>query len=270
MANRLGPKKASPNVGSEAKGQPAFWRAAKPGDFISLSDSEAFDEILASGAEGSALDYRVGEVRAFELRGRADFAAGPRRPFGSAHAARSSSLGEYRFIELARDGAQGSSGPLYLAAIDIPGKGDGEDGFELRLYFAPAGLEGGTRDDFIDRGDSWLFLPPPNPEDFISSDLEYAPFPDVPEIEAEGRSEKYLFSRVGPSVLYGEALDTKAPVIIAEYEAAASPQAPDNPLLLVLEEGWMRLDGSMPEEGGYLTLMLGKVVRPGDLELWQS
>jgi hypothetical protein len=271
MANRLDPKRASPNVGSAGKDEASFWRKAKSGDFISLSDSEAFDEVLASGGEGPAIDYLVGEVRAFALRGPGDFKRGVARLFG-----------EYRFIELARESASKSSsegsgpergsGPIYLAVIDVPGK-DGEKGlFELRLYFIPTGLDGGTRDDLIDRGDSWLFLPPPNPEDFISSDLEYAPYPDLPEIETGGRSVKYIFSRVGPAVLYGEALDTKAPVIIAEYEAEPGEDGSEaeNPLFLVLEEGWMQSDGSVPEEGGYLTLMLGKVMRTSDVELWQA
>jgi hypothetical protein len=267
MANRLDSSPHSPNVGSASKNEASFWRKAKSGDFVSLSDSEAFDEVLASGGEGPAIDYRVGEVRAFALRGPGDFKRGASRI-----------LGEYRFIELSHEGtregagSEHGSGPLYLAVIDVSGKGDGEDLFELRLYFIPAGITGGTRDDFIDRGDSWLFLPPPDPEDFISSDLEYAPYPDLPEIEAGGRSAKYIFSRVGPAVLYGEALDTKAPVIIAEYGAEPGDDGSEaeNPLLLVLEEGWMRSDGSVPEEGGYITLMLGKVIRPNDVELWQA
>jgi hypothetical protein len=256
MANRLDPKRASPNVGSSGKDEASFWRKAKSGDFVSLSDSEAFDEVIASGAEASAIDYRVGEVRAFALRGRSDFGPGAPRP----------GLGEYRFIELLRESAREGSGPLYLTTVDV------SDRFELRLYFTPAGLVGGTRDDFIDRGDSWLFLPPPNPEDFISSDLEYAPYPDLPEIEAGGRSAKYIFSRVGPAVLYGEALDSGAPVIIAEYvaEPGEDGREAENPLFLVLEEGWMRSEGSVPKEGGYLTLMLGKIIRTSDVELWQA
>lgn len=234
---------------SADKDSPDFWRGVKSGDFVGISDAEAFAASLAAG-EGSGVDYVVGDVRSFALRG-----AEPH-----------TGLGTYGFIELRQEG----SGPLYLALVDLPER------FELRLYFIPAGLEPGTRDDFIDRGDTWLFLPPPNPDDFISSELEYAPYPDVPEIE--GR--KLPFSRIGPGSLYGESLDTRSPVIITEY-SAASPEGipggsptgepePANPLLLVLEEGWMRSDGAQPEEGGYLTAMLGKVLRPGDVEHYPS
>ena len=159
------------------------------------------------------------------------------------------------------------------------------DGFELRLYFIPTGIESGTRDDYIDRGLTWLFLPPPDPDDFLSSELEYAPYPDVPEIEeresGSGRSvsRKLVFSRVASGSLYAQSRDTRSNVIITEYEAevpegsSGSPESsgpPANPLLLVLEEGWMKSDGSQPEEGGFLTLMLGKVMRTSDLDCYPA
>jgi hypothetical protein len=267
---------ASPGGAPGEKG-PAFWREVKPGDFISLSDPEAFEASLASGG-GASVDYRVGQVRSFALRGREDFAPQARgaRPL---RVAPRETRGEYRFIELTPAAAPEGSGSLYLAAVDRPDKGSGIEGFELRLYYIPAGLDPGSRDDFIDRGDAWLFLPPPDPEDFISSELEYAPYPDVPEIEEPGSGErrKLVFARVGPSCLYAEAEDTEAPAIIAEYcaerGAAGFPEGgkePANPLMLVLEEGWMRKDGSEPEEGGYLTVMLGKVMRTMDVEHWPA
>jgi hypothetical protein len=283
------PHNGAPRDDATDKSSPDFWRAIKTGDFVSLSDAEAFAASLAGGdtAPGGDLDYAVGDIRSFELRGPEGAGArpggrAPRRERGSGDRA---SLGSYRFIELQKDG----SGPLYLALVDLPER------FELRLYFIPSGLESGTRDGFIDRGDTWLFLPPPDPEDFVSSALEYAPYPDVPEIEEAGVRRKLIFSRVGAGSLYGESSDTHAPVIITEYSAEASDgrtEAPEgvsaegirlgspaggdtggiaaNPLLLVLEEGWMRSDGSLPEEGGYLTVLLGKVMRPGDLDYYPA
>jgi hypothetical protein len=265
------PRGGAPRDGATDKSSPEFWRAIKAGDFVSLSDAEAFAASLAGGDAGGAggVDYAVGEVRSFELRGpeaappRPGRQA-PRRERGSGDRA---SLGSYRFIELQKEG----SGPLYLALVDLPER------FELRLYFIPSGLEPGTRDEYIDRGDAWLFLPPPDPEDFVSSELEYAPYPDVPEIEEPDRgggslSRKLLFSRAGSGSLYGESADTNASVIITEYSAEAPEggSEPANPLLLVLEEGWVRSDGSMPEEGGYLTVLLGKVMRPSDLDCYPA
>lgn len=240
-----------PGGASDAR-DPAYWKGVKSGDFIALRDSEAFDERLAGGASADQ-DYAVGDIRTFAILGRDK-----------------SQQGEYRFIELR--GSEGGS--LYLTLVEAaPAAGPG--GSELRLYFIPEGLACGTRDELIDAGQTWLFLPPEDPEDFKSSELEYAPYPDVPELEEVDResgralSRKLVFSRSGPgSCLYGEAEDTKAAVIISEYVAASPPgeDPPANPLLIVLEEGWLRPDGSQPEEGGYLTIMLGKVALPGDLE----
>jgi hypothetical protein len=242
------PRRA-PIAGTADVNESAYWKAIKSGDFVNLRDAEAFESRLAAGGagDGAGSDYTVGEIRSFVLRG----------PEGSLP------LGEYRFIELLQEGA----GPLYLSLVEAEG------GFELRLYFIPEGLAGGTRDELIDRGDTWLFLPPPDPEDFKSSELEYAPYPDVPEIEVEGASRKLVFGPKGPGKsLYGEASDTLAPVIITEY-LAESPEGgpePANPLLLVLEEGWMRPDGSQPEEGGCLTILLGKTMRTSDIELFPA
>jgi hypothetical protein len=257
---RHGPR---PEGGIADKGSAEYWRGIKGGDFVGISDAEAFEAALAASASAgagstSSVDYAVGEVRRFALRGKAKGGRGP----GAA-------LGSFSFIELSREG----SGPLYLVLVETP------ENFELRLCFIPEGLEGGTRDDYIDRGDTWLFLPPPDPEDFLSKDLEYAPYPDIPPVD--GR--KYVFSRVGPGELYAEALDTGAPSILVEYEAAGSApgsapgsaggaeeSAPVNSLLLVVEEGWMKPDGTEPEEGGYLTVMLGKRLRPDELEYWPA
>jgi hypothetical protein len=229
------------------KASPAFWRALKTGDFVGVSDAEAFAAALAEGG-GSSVDYTVGDIRRFALRGPGDPAA----------------RGEYRFVEL----RGGGPGPLYLAVVDLP------ESLELRLYFIPAGLESGTRDELIDRGETWLFLPPPDPDDFRASELEYAPYPDVPELAERDRGlgRKFVFSRVGTASNYGESLDTRSPVIITEYEASApeGESGPANPLLLVLEEGWMRSDGTQPEEGGYLTILLGKTASAADLDVYPA
>jgi hypothetical protein len=256
---RVRPRKA-PMADAADASESSYWKAIKSGDFIGIRDAEAFESRLAAGGAGDdgAPDYTVGEVRTFALRGPEGS-----MPHGPAAQGDKASLGEYRFIELLQEGA----GSLYLGFVEAEG------GFELRLYFIPEGFAGGTRDELIDRGETWLFLPPANPEDFKSSELEYAPYPDVPEMEAEGASRKLVFGPKGPGKsLYGEALDTEAPVIITEYvaEAPEGGLEPANPLLLVLEEGWMRPDGSQPEEGGCLTLLLGKVLRTGDIELYPA
>jgi hypothetical protein len=254
------PRPTAAGAGADPSGA-EYWRAVKGGDFIALRDAQSFESRLAGGGDSSA-EFAVGQVRRFALLGRERLAAGPGR-------AAPRPDGEYRFIELQREG----SGPLYLTLIQS------EENFALRLYFIPSGMTCGTRDELIDAGQTWLFLPPPDPEDFLSSQLEYAPYPDVPEIKEAGLSEgqfltrKFIFSPLGPGKsLYAMADDTGAPAIITEYQGEAPPgeEAPANPLLLVLEEGWMREDGTLPDEGGYLTPMLGAPIRPEDLELFPA
>jgi hypothetical protein len=246
------------------KNDPAYWKLIKGGDFVGIRDAEAFAQELAdAGAHGNAAgpisvsDYTAGEIRIFALQGRESSRTGPRASLGAA------SPGEYRFIELLKEGALS----FYLTLVEAEGRS------ELRLYFIPEGLACGTRDELIDRGETWLFLPPPKPDDFKSSELEYAPYPDVPEIQEGGESRKLLFApSLSGKSLYGEAQDTLAAVIITEYAAQIQEgdAAPDNPLLLVLEEGWILSDGSQPEEGGYLTPMLGRVLDGANVDYYPS
>jgi hypothetical protein len=244
------------NEGEADKSSAAYWRGLKSGDFVGLSDTRAFEASLSVSGPGGSLDYEVGDIRRFALLGRPND-GGPALRGGRGSGKLDAKLGSYSFVELAKEG----SGRLYLVLVDEPGL------FELRLYFIPPEIPGGTRDEYVDRGDGWLFLPPPDPEDFLSKDLEYAPYPDVPPVD--GR--KIVFARSGPGPKYAEALDTGAPSAIVEYEAEASGEAaPANPLILLVEEGWMRSDGTEPEEGGFLTLMLGKRLDPGDIEHWPA
>ncbi|HET7838760.1 MAG TPA: hypothetical protein VFL04_03290, partial [Rectinemataceae bacterium] len=138
------------------KDELAHWTGIEAGDFLSLTDPQSFAE---GGAAG--LDYRVREVRRIsvpEATGRGELAS-------------------YHIHELEREG----SGSLYLVLVAAAGQ------FELRLYFSPSGFASGTRDRLVDLGQTWLFLPPPDPEDFLSSELEDAPYPDIPPVPEAGR-----------------------------------------------------------------------------------
>jgi|GEM_PF-2645644 len=262
-----GPAGGRGGAGSLDPSDPSCWRALKRGDIVGVSDEEAFAAAVADeGNSGGSIEYAVGEIRSFDLVGKEPLpgGAGNRRERPAPRAG--AGIGTITFAELFPGAApapgEGGSGrgPLYLAIADLPER------FELRLLFIPSGLEGGSRDEWIDRGDSWLFLPPPDPEDFLSKDLEYAPYPDVPPID--GR--KLLFARSGPGLLYAEARDTGAPTIFAEYEAEGAGAPVANPLLVVVEEGWMLRDGNEPEEGGFVTAVLGRRLKPEELELWPT
>jgi len=225
---------------SGSRDEASYWTGLKGGDFLALSDTRSFQE---GGAHG--VDWRVRDIRRVAARDRATG-----RPLATWH-----------IHDLERAGA----GQFCLVVVEAAGD------FELRLYFVPRSWATGSRDRLVDLGASWLFLPPPDPEDFLSSDLEYAPFPDVPPLDEGGAPTRREFALSGfGSPVYGSyARDgEEVPVIIVEW-ATAEEGAPD-PLLLALEERWMLPDGRVLPAGGTVSPMLGHVLAPGDVEIYPS
>jgi len=230
-------------MGSKAgasKDQLEFWLAVKIGDFVTLSDSQSF---IAGGSGG--LDYRVTDIQRIVVRDRE----------------RRREIAHYHLHDLELEGKRRLS-LLLLAA--------GEQ-FELRAYFRPGQFAAGTRDLLIDRGQTWLFLPPPNPDDFISSQLDYAPYPDVPPID-EGTgpvTRVYAIAGFGKPV-YGSYVRNgeEVPTILTEY--ACDDKGCLNPLLLVVEERWIDPDGRVPEEGGFVTTFLGCPLSTGEVDLFPA
>lgn len=215
---------------------PGAWLAIKAGDWLSFRDAGNF---VAGGALG--MDYRVGARRHIEARD--------------------------------RDSGQPIA-TWTLFDLEAPGRGDcrfgifgsGED-FELRFYFAPAFFNRGTRDNLVDRGQTWFFLPPDDPEDFISSELEWAPWPDLPAFDAgDGEELKRSWGPAGFGQTVFGFMDGEGgedlPVQLVEY--ATEDDSP-NSLLLLLEERWMRPDGAVPREGGYVSLLVGRSIATGDV-----
>jgi len=229
----LGGRAKAPETPGEG---PATWLSIQPGDWLSFRDAGNF---VAGGMGG--MDYRVRSLRAIEARDR------------------------------------DSGNPIAtwtLYDLEAPDRGDcrfavfasGEE-FELRFYFAPVFFARGTRDNLVDRGQTWFFLPPADPEDFISSELEWAPWPDLPAFDAGDGVE--LKRNWGPAgfgqtvfgFMVGEGGED-LPVQLVEY--ATEDDSP-NSLLLLLEERWMRPDGAVPREGGYISLFVGRPVAEGDV-----
>lgn len=223
-----------------SKNESRYWTSIKAGDYVTLSDLQSFAEAGAGG-----VDYSVREVRRVGIRDQDSDRV----------------IAEYHLHELER-----ADGPSSLLVVVK----SAED-FELRVYFLPQGFMTGTRDQLIDAGQTWFFLPPPDPEDFISSDLEYAPYPDVPEMEEEGKSIKRDFQPFGfGKSIYGvyEHGREMIPVIITEYYT--EDETVLNNLILILEERWIRPDGTVPEEGGLITPLLGCRIEPESAEVYPS
>ncbi|MFA6508791.1 MAG: hypothetical protein WCT14_22020 [Treponemataceae bacterium] len=218
-----GPKKENAD-----RSQAAFWNSIALGDFVSLSD---FQSMADSG--GSSLDCRVLGIRDIEVKDSGDDER---------------VLARYRLHEL--EGPKNTT--LFFLVIS-----SGEE-FELRNYFIPSEFTSGTRDDLVDSEQTWLFLPPPNPDDFVSSDLEFAPYPDAPEFAEPEGAKKRVWAKAGfGRTVYGsyELGNDEVPVMIAEYQTD-EVDAP-NPHLMVLEERWMNRRGEAQPSGGLVTVFLG-------------
>lgn len=217
-----------------------YWRKIKAGDFVSLTD---YQSMALGGSEGR--DYQVRTVREVIIPDKES----------------SSPLAEYRVHEL----AAGDDGLLYFVMVLVSKE------FELRVYFLPKGFSTGTRDHLVDIGQTWFFLPPADPEDFISSELQYAPYPDIPPIEDNGNAVEREYGPGGfGQPIYGSYRDREeeVPVIITEY--ATEDEQALNPLILVLEERWILPDGTVPEEGGFVIPLIGCVVHPDSVETYAA
>lgn len=220
------------------KHDPSYWTSIKSGDFITLTD---YQSIVLGGQEGK--DYQVKNLRSIDI------------PDADSDRV----VAEYRLYELAA-----GEGRLLLFAVVRAG-----EEFELRIYYLAKGFTVGTRDRLVDLGQTWFFLPPPDPEDFISSQLEYAPYPDLPAIEENGVAIKREYEPAGfGHPLYGSYRSggVEVPVIVTEY--VTQDQEALNPLILVLEERWMLPDGSIPPEGGLVMPLLGCVVLTDSVETY--
>ena len=217
-------------------GGPEPWLALKKGDWLTFRDEGHF---VAGGAGG--MDYLVGARREIEAR---DRDSGLR-------------LAAWTLYDLQAEGR----GDCRFAVFH-----SGEE-FELRFYFATSFFARGTRDNLVDRAQTWFFLPPPDPEDFVSSALEWAPWPDLPPFDAgDGREVKRTWGPAGfGQTVYGFMDDDEGedlPVQLVEY--ATEDDSP-NSLLLLVEERWMRPDGAVPPEGGFVSLFAGRRIAETDI-----
>ena len=228
---------ASTAASASAAGDgPAPWLAIKAGDWLSFRDEGNF---VAGGAGG--LDYLVRSRREIEAR---DRDSGNPVAAWTLYDLEAPDRGECRFVVFH----------------------SGEE-FELRFYFAPAFFARGTRNNLIDRAQTWFFLPPPDPEDFIASTLEWAPWPDLPPFDAGDGVEAQR--SWGPSG-FGQTVygfmdgDDGEDLPVQLFEYATEDDSP-NSLLLLIEERWMRPDGAVPPEGGFVSLLVGRRIAQTDV-----
>lgn len=164
---------------------------------------------------------------------------------------------EWMFFQL-----QESATPLWLMVKITP------ESVGFSLLSESDELRSGTRKEFIERQEFWLFNEPNDPESLILEELDFASeiFWVVENSDTEVQGREILYRMHEQGILYGLVTHTPTqfplePVmgIVVEY---TTEEDPDNSDLVVLEIG-----GEEGQEGGHITVMFGSPVLPDDLFL---
>ena len=222
-----------------------YWRQLPIGSSVVLRDFQALEE---AHAEADGVNYEVVARRRYQF-----FAAGS----GDHH----SVVGEYLLFDI-----EAASVTHHLVAV-LGAAGSGGRP-ELRVYYRPDGFEPGNRATLLDAGFAWLFAEPPNLDDFVPYELDYAPRPDVPPIDDGGEEQELDFVASGGGPRYGQVEEPgghRIPVIAVEYRAQ---QQASNPLMLILEEGGLDTEGDAVPEGGFVSLFLGSQINSTQMDVY--
>ncbi len=220
------------------KSEPGFWQDILPGSTITLSDAQAISDSMERGEGVRGIDYIVESV--WKVR-------------------EEDALAEWLLFKLDAEDQE-----LYLVAKIV------DRDVELRVYFEPGEFEPGNRREIVERGDTWLFLEPENPEDFKFDELEFVPEIEwTVEGEDDGDERRIVYRRKGQGTLYGTCTTTpplsglgRMMATVVEYSTS---QEFENPELMLLELG-----GEKGDEGGMITMMVGNRVAPGEVDVLKA
>jgi hypothetical protein len=216
------------------KNNPADWQSIKPQSIITISDAQGIQDSMRRGLGVRGIDYTVQSIaRCQQLNG----------------------LSCHLLFTLAD-----SEQTTFLTAKIVDGLVD------LYLYFEPPDLQGGTRLEFLERGMHWLFQEPANPDSFQPSDLRYTKTIRQELPGGSGQTVELLYSMKTQGELQCNYTETPArdglhkPLLatVVEYR---TPQATENPELLILETGEQRSQNS------FVRFFLGCPVRPTEVDV---
>jgi hypothetical protein len=194
------------------KAKPSDWLSIKPGSVITVSDAQAIQDSMRRKLGVKGIDYTVKSVACMDHL---------------------DSLSKHIFLAL--DDPEQST---YLMVKMV------DELVDLYLYFDAPGLEGGTRQQLLDRGMLWLFQEPSDPNNFKPEELRYSL--DVRQtVDADGKQENVVYNLKGQGELQCDYTLTPQPsglskemlATIVEYR---SQQPVENPEFLILETGERR------------------------------
>lgn len=180
---------------------PAFWRAVKRGDQITLSDEVTLTVRMAAGKGPTPEQFEVREIVDILPRAR---------------------ICQWRFFSIAM-------GRFLLAKIV-------DDAVELHAFAEAADWDPKTRKELVDANMFFLFQQPDNPDNFKPDELKYTL--DIPHEVGE---KKYVYSQKAQGELHGEAtfipsrsgLDHPIATVV-EYQTQEKDVEPE---MMILEIG---------------------------------
>ncbi len=222
------------------KDSPRFWRDIRPGSTVTLSDEQSIADSMKRGEGVKGMDYIVESV--LKIR-------------------QEDGLAEWLLLKL-----DDEEQDVYLAVKIV------DNDFSLLIYFEPVEFPPGNRRDIVERGDTWIFQEPDNPDDFEYDELEF-----VSEIiwnvdvEEEGEVvEREITYRIkGQGVLYGSSTHDPTQAGLVRIMAAVVEYTADkdcaNPELMLLELG-----GEHGEEGGLISMLVGCRINKTEVDVLKS
>ena len=217
------------------KNDPADWLAIKPKSIITVSDTQAIQDSMRRGIGVRGIDYTVRSI---------------------ARMNQLDNLSTHLFFTL-DDPEQA----VYLMAKIV------DEMVDLYLYFDVPGLEGGTRQQLLDRGMLWLFQEPRDSNNYQPEDLRYSTSIRQTVQQDAGKESDVIYGQKAQGELQCDYLETPSPSGLSNKEMLATvveyrtDQAVKNPEFLILETGEKRGVRS------YVQFYLGCGIKPSEVDV---
>jgi hypothetical protein len=213
-----------------------FWENLKPGALVTLSDELAMQDSLEKTGKSEGVSYTVRAIRRIQ---------------------EARQLGQWVMLHLQGNYPPFTDQHLWFVAKVV------DDKLSLLVYEQVKDLPPGSRKDFIDRGDLWVFQKPENPDQIVYNRLRYTV--DMTRFVQTPSGEKQIvYTQKPQGELQGRCSEQPAPSgmtqpLLATVVEYTTDTKCDNPELLLLELGG---DG---DEGGNITLMEGGPINPAEV-----
>lgn len=214
----------------------AYWEQITPGDTVTLTDQQTLELLMEARKVGftQGVDLRVKSTRTIKEE---------------------RDLMKWHIYELDPVSIRGETSTwfLFIKVVDAA--------FDVRVMFDAPDFPAGGRDQVLDGGGNFIFLPPPDPDYFDPAELKFAEEIDY----SLDDGSQIIYKKKPQGTLFGEMREVPRPsgvrqpqfVTIVEY--GATTDCP-NPELTIVEVG-------DPSISSYLVLLQGINVNIHDVNV---